>query len=1113
MESYRPPQAGQPPVNKVLSRAHLTCLIWVCGARPKAETLDVFTTPGIRNTNTKRPSLKLGTWNVRTMLTGISDDLQSIDDLRKTAVINDELARLNINIAALQETRLAEAACLREKDYTFYWQGKSKDEKREYGVGFAVRNDMLDAIEPPANGSDRILTMRLNTTTGPVTFICAYAPTLTAVPEVKDEFYENLSDTIQKVSTKDQIILLGDFNARVGSDHEAWPMCIGKFNVGNMNDNGQRLLELCSRFQLCVANSFFYSKPQHKVSWQHPRSKHWHQLDLVLTQRANLNSVKMVRSYHSADCDTDHSFVCCRIVLIPKKFSFSKTKGKPRLNTANMQDPELLTQFANLFGEEYSATEAATGDAQWQSLKSTMHKCALATFGRKKAKSSDWFDAKSKTLAPYIDRKRQMQLKYKQNPSAHNLSLLREARKEAQRVVRQCANEYWVELSQRIENASATGNIRAMYEGIKVATGPTQNKSAPLKSSSGELLVDKSEQMGRWKEHYSELYSTPSSVSDSALANMEQLSILHELDELPTKEDLSKAIDKLAPGKAPGSDEIPPDLIKQCKTVLLEPLYDQLCKCWVEGEVPQDMRDTKIVTLYKNKGDRSDCNNYRGISLLSIVGKIYARVLLERLHKLAERVYPESQCGFRSGRSTIDMIFSMRQLQEKCREQNMPLYVAFVDLTKAFDTVSREGLYLALAKIGCPPKLLSLVISFHENMKGTVQFDGNLSEAFDIRKGVKQGCVLAPTLFGIFFSLLLKHAFGDLNEGVFLRTRSDGRLYNLARLKAKTKVRLAMIRDLLFADDAGIVTHSAEKLQFLMNRLAVACKDFGLVISLPKTKILSAGCDEKPSIKIDDYELGVVEDFPYLGSTMSESLSLDTEISKRIGKAAGTMSKLSQRVWGNPTLTMSTKMAVYSACVLSTLLYGSESWTTYARQEDRLQTFHMRCLRFILGIKWEERKTNVEVLDIARLPSMYTQLRQRRMRWLGHVHRMEDGRIPKDLLYGELAEGERSRGRPLLRFRDVCKRDMKALEIDCKTWETLASDRDAWKYTLKCQLSMGEELWKAKVAEKRAARKERVEANKLPQPPTPFICNNCGRDCKARIGLLSHSRRCVPAPS
>ena len=147
-----------------------------------------------------------------------------------------------------------------------------------------------------------------------------------------------------------------------------------------------------------------------------------------------------------------------------------------------------------------------------------------------------------------------------------------------------------------------------------------------------------------------------------------------------------------------------------------------------EGAVPQDMRDAKIVTLYKNKGERSDCNNYRGISLLSIVGKVFARVILVRLPKLAERVYPESQCGFRAERSTIDMVFSLRQLQEKSREQQMPLYIAFIDLTKAFDLVSREGLFRILSKIGCPPKLLSLIESFHINMQGTVQFNGSTSQ-------------------------------------------------------------------------------------------------------------------------------------------------------------------------------------------------------------------------------------------------------------------------------------------------------------------------------------------------------------------------------------------------
>ena len=141
------------------------------------------------------------------------------------------------------------------------------------------------------------------------------------------------------------------------------------------------------------------------------------------------------------------------------------------------------------------------------------------------------------------------------------------------------------------------------------------------------------------------------------------------------------------------------------------------------------MRDSSIVTLYKNKGDKGDCNNYRGISLLSVTGKAFARVILKRLQRLAERILPESQCGFRAGRSTTDMIFTLRQLQEKCREQDKPLHVAFIDLTKAFDTVSRPALYQVLEGIGCPPTLLKLIISFHQDMKATVKFDGSTSES------------------------------------------------------------------------------------------------------------------------------------------------------------------------------------------------------------------------------------------------------------------------------------------------------------------------------------------------------------------------------------------------
>ena len=278
------------------------------------------------------------------MTPGLSPDLQEISDVRKTAVINSELLRLKVDIAALQETRLAELGTLRESDYTFIWKGKGADEVREHGVGFAIKNSLMQMVEPGEDGTERIYTLRLHTTDGPVTFVSAYAPTLYSSPDIKEEFYDQLQTVIRCVPSREPLILLGDFNARVGADHGSWSSCLGPFGIGLINDNGQRLLELCTLHSLCVTNTFFQTRPQHKVSWCHPRSKRWHQLDLVLTRRCHLQNVLITRSYHSADCDTDHSLVISKLRLCPKKLHQSKPPGKPRINTSRMSQ-QLSEEF------------------------------------------------------------------------------------------------------------------------------------------------------------------------------------------------------------------------------------------------------------------------------------------------------------------------------------------------------------------------------------------------------------------------------------------------------------------------------------------------------------------------------------------------------------------------------------------------------------------------------------------------------------------------------------------------------------------------------------------------------------------------------------------------
>ena len=193
----------------------------------------------------------------------------------------------------------------------------------------------------------------------------------------KDMFYENLTSIIRNIPSKEQVALLGDFNARVRADHDSWLSCLGQFGVGKMNENGQRLLELCAFHDLCITNSFFRTKPQHKVSCRHPRSKHWHQLDLILARRAAIKNVLHTRSYHSADCDADHSLVCCKIRMQPKKFR--RTKGNPRIDVSKMSQPDLMEQFAQTFEKEFDALQPSdSATEKWEALPDTMYCTALA---------------------------------------------------------------------------------------------------------------------------------------------------------------------------------------------------------------------------------------------------------------------------------------------------------------------------------------------------------------------------------------------------------------------------------------------------------------------------------------------------------------------------------------------------------------------------------------------------------------------------------------------------------------------------------------------------------------------------------------------------------------
>ena len=303
--------------------------------------------------------------------------------------------------------------------------------------------------------------------------------------------------------------------------------------------------------------------------------------------------------------------------------------------------------------------------------------------------------------------------------------------------LRQMKDSWWENKAQELQEAADKHNMKLFHEGLRAVYGPKSSGSAPIRSLDGEKLhTDKAEILTRWAEHFNSLLNRPSSMSEEALDAIPQRQVLGELELPPSLHEVTKAIKQTSSGKSPGADGIPAEIYKHGGDYMRRKLTHLFKLIWDKGTVPQEFKDASIVHLYKRKGNRTCCDNHRGISLLAVAGKILARIVLNRMtEQLINSIYPESQCGFRPGRGTTNMIFAVRQIQEKCREQNQDLYMVFVDLTKAFNTVNHDGLWKILHKLGCPEKFVSLIRSFHEGMLARVQECGESSDPFPVTNG------------------------------------------------------------------------------------------------------------------------------------------------------------------------------------------------------------------------------------------------------------------------------------------------------------------------------------------------------------------------------------------
>ena len=413
----------------------------------------------------------------------------------------------------------------------------------------------------------------------------------------------------------------------------------------------------------------------------------------------------------------------------------------------------------------------------------------------------------------------------------------------------------------------------------------------------------------------------------------------------------------------------------------------------------------------------------RDIWLVAHAGKILLKITARCLSEYCERVgiLPEEQSGFRPKRSTTDMMFVIRRLQELARKKRIPLYVCFIDLTKAYDSVDRTPLWTALARFGVPQNMMSVIHQFHDGMRACVRLDDRVcSRWFAVEQGFYQRCVLAPLLFNVFFAALINVAS--------TRSKVDKRIMDaLVHLRKKRGARrrgeatagesalATPLWGMLYADDAEVASQSPELLRKMMGVIVVVYAAFGLTVSKAKAEIMCLRAKGMPesiatfSVEKAGQVYNQTNEFVNLGANVNHNADLSIEVDGCIRNAWCSFRKYTLELYDRPSAPLEHKMWMLRVEVLETMMYGCVTWSRCACHHDTLRQVHHRFLtRRISWGKHNRPDHPISYLDTlieTRSESIEATLRRRRILSAGFVARMEDTRLPKCVMFGELVGG------------------------------------------------------------------------------------------------------------
>ena len=534
---------------------------------------------------------------------------------------------------------------------------------------------------------------------------------------------------------------MGDFNAKIGSDYKTWAPALGKFGLGVMNSRGEKLMEFCMIHRLAVSNTYFQHKDCRRATWTSPGGLYKNQIDFILVYQDDLKSVKNSRSFCSADIGSDHNLVLANVQFQPPKARRIKSVQKS-YDVGRFKNPSVAEEFQARIGgafEPLLLLEDTDIDELWLKFMNATNETTKQVVGIRRGKQVKHLPEHVRDACELRRKARVTKLNSPHNN--HNIMKYRRLNKKVKYEVKKWKRETLKKEVEEMEAAQARNDSHELFKKVRKLAGEKEKIQPAAKNKEGVLKTAPGDVLDCWKEHFSTHLNTEFPRDTNTLRNIPEPPTENQTSPF-TIEEVKAAIKALKNNKATGFDNIAAETLKAGGPAMAQILLKIINTAFTQGKTPVEWSKGLITPVHK-KGDKLDPANYRAITLLSVPAKVFCRMVLSRIQGTIEEHLSEEQCGFRSSRGTTDAIFIVRQVLEKAKERHIPIHWNFVDFKAAFDTVWRDALWKCLLSIGVEKNLIDLIKYMYDQTKCAVIVNGKVTEWFQVKTGVRQGCLLS----------------------------------------------------------------------------------------------------------------------------------------------------------------------------------------------------------------------------------------------------------------------------------------------------------------------------------------------------------------------------------